>query len=65
MQSTEAMNTCAMCEGRFPGPGIESESQLYCCDKCADYAHHRLHMVAAMAPKVLGMLAIGGLIGIW
>jgi hypothetical protein len=29
------MNTCYRCKGKFPGPGIEKEGKLYCCDKCA------------------------------
>lgn len=68
MEATDSMNTCAMCNGRFPGPGIESpgidsKGKLYCCDKCADYHQHKLHMVAAMAPKIVGILGIGAFIG--
>ena len=63
MEATENMHTCAMCKGRFPGLGIEAEGKLYCCDKCADYDQHKSHMVAAMAPKLVGILGIGGLIG--
>ena len=63
MEAIESMQTCAMCGGRFPGPGIEKEGNAYCCDKCADYHLHKLHMAAAMAPKVLGILGIGALIG--
>ncbi len=63
MEATESMHSCAMCSGKFPGPGIEAEGKLYCCDKCADYDHHKSHMVAAMAPKLVGILGIGALIG--
>lgn len=63
MEETESMQSCAMCGGRFPGPGIENEAKVYCCDKCADFHQHKSHMVAAMAPKVLGVLGIGALLG--
>ncbi len=63
MEETEGMKACAMCGGRFPGPGIESEGKVYCCDKCADYHQHKSHMAAAMAPKVLGVMGIGAILG--
>ncbi len=63
METTESMQICAMCRGRFPGPGIENEGKLYCCDKCADYHRHKLHMAAAMAPKLLGILGVGAVAG--
>ena len=63
METTESMQTCAMCSGRFPGPGIENSGKLYCCDKCADYHQHKLHMVAAMAPKLVGILGVGAILG--
>ena len=59
----EVMQTCAMCGGRFPGPGMEAGGKLYCCDKCADYHQHKLHMVAAMAPKLVGILSLGAMVG--
>lgn len=52
-----------MCGGHFPGPGIEGVGMVYCCDKCADCDQNKMHMVAVMAPKVLGMLTIGSVIG--
>ncbi len=63
MEITESMHVCAMCSGRFPGPGIENEGKLYCCDKCADYHQHKFHMVAAMAPKMIGILGVGAIVG--
>lgn len=63
METTESMHSCAMCGGKFPGPGIEAEGKLYCCDKCADYDQHKSHMVAAMAPKLVGILGVGAFIG--
>ncbi|MBT9568243.1 MAG: hypothetical protein IV085_08080 [Thiobacillus sp.] len=59
MRITESMHTCSMCGGKFPGPGIEEEGKLYCCDRCADFGQHKTHMLAAMAPKVAGVLALG------
>jgi hypothetical protein len=62
-ETIEVMQTCAMCGGRFPGAGIDAGGKLYCCDKCADFHHHKLHMVAAMAPKLVGILSIGAMVG--
>ena len=63
MEAPEPMLSCAMCGGKFPGPGIEDGGKLYCCDKCADYHQHTSHMLAAMAPRLVGILGIGALIG--
>ena len=63
MQAIEAMQICAMCGGQFPGPGIAASAKLYCCDKCADYHQHKFHMAAAMAPKLVGILSIGAIVG--
>jgi len=63
MEANEPLHSCAMCGGKFPGPGIEDGGKLYCCDKCADYHQHKSHMLAAMAPKLVGILGIGALIG--
>jgi hypothetical protein len=63
MQASQSMHTCAMCSGQFPGPGVETAGQVYCCDKCADYDQHKSHMLAAMAPKVVGILGLGAFIG--
>jgi hypothetical protein len=62
-ETIEVMQTCAMCGGRFPGAGIDAGGKLYCCDKCADFHQHKLHMVAAMAPKLVGILSIGAIVG--
>lgn len=62
-KAIETMQICAMCGGRFPGSGIEVSGKLYCCDKCEDYHQHKFHMVAAMAPKLVGILSIGVIIG--
>lgn len=63
MRVTESMHTCATCSGKFPGPGIEEAGKLYCCDRCADFGQHKTHMLAAMAPKVAGVLALGVVAG--
>lgn len=63
MHASESMQSCAMCAGLFPGPGIIDHGKAYCCDKCADYHQHKLHMLAAMAPKLIGVLSIGAIIG--
>jgi len=60
---TRAMHTCAMCGGKFPGPGMEIEGKLYCCDKCADFGEHKTHMIAAMAPKVAAVFTLGACVG--
>lgn len=63
MNTTMTLNSCAMCGGYFPGPGVEAGGKVYCCDKCADRDQHKLHMLTAMAPKIMGMLAIGAALG--
>lgn len=63
MYLSESMQTCAMCAGRFPGPGIQNQTKVYCCDKCADYHQHKLHMLIAMAPKLVGVLGVGAIVG--
>ncbi len=62
-EAIEVMQICAMCGGRFPGPGIEASGKLYCCDKCADYHQNKFRMVAAMAPKLVSILSIGAIVG--
>ena len=57
------MQICAMCAGQFPGPGVQSQGNVYCCDKCADYHQHKIHMLAAMAPKLAGVIGVGAMIG--
>lgn len=63
MTAPETMQTCAMCAGQFPGPGIQNQGKVYCCDKCADYHQHKLHMLVAMAPKLAAVLGVGAIIG--
>ncbi len=63
LQTTESWNACAMCGGKFPGPGIELSGNYYCCDRCAEYSQHKSHMVLAMAPKLAAVLAIGAGLG--
>lgn len=63
MATAIPLNTCAMCGGHFPGDGIEAGGKAYCCDKCADRDQHKLHMLAAMAPKIIGVLAAGAALG--
>lgn len=63
MGTADALETCAMCGGHFPGAGIESAGKMYCCDKCADRDQNKMRMVAAMAPKIIGLLTIGALVG--
>ncbi len=52
------MHECAMCCGRFPGPGIKRHGEIYCCDKCAEGAEHKLRMMSGMALKLVGLVAI-------
>lgn len=59
----DVMQTCAMCGGQFPGPGVTAGDKLYCCNKCADYHQHKLHLVAAIASKLIGILSLGAIIG--
>lgn len=63
MDTVDALNTCAMCGGHFPGRGIEAGGEVYCCDRCADRHQHKMHRVTAMAPKVIGILSIGAALG--
>lgn len=63
MGTAEAVHQCAMCKGVFPGPGVQMGGEIYCCDKCADRDQNKMHMVAAMAPKVIGVLSVGALLG--
>lgn len=63
METTKEMQKCAMCGGRFPGPGIESEGKSYCCDRCANFQQHKFKMIAAMAPKLAGVLGIAAIFG--
>lgn len=63
MNTAETMQSCAMCSGLFPGPGIVDHGQLYCCDKCANMHQHKFSGLMAMAPKLLVVLSIGATIG--
>jgi hypothetical protein len=50
------METCARCKGKFPGPGIEKNGKVYCCDKCAKGPQR---MIVKFIPAVLGVFALG------
>lgn len=63
MNAPESMQSCDMCAGQFPGPGIQFDDKVYCCDKCADAAQHKLRMLTKMAPKILAVLGIGAIFG--
>lgn len=54
------MKVCARCKGKFPGPGIEKEGKVYCCDKCARGPRR---MIPKMIPAVLGIFGLGFLAG--
>jgi hypothetical protein len=54
------METCARCKGKFPGPGIEKNGKVYCCDKCARGAKQ---MMFKVIPAVLRVFGLGFLIG--
>jgi hypothetical protein len=51
---------CARCKGKFPGPGIEKEGKVYCCDKCA---RGPKKMMFKMAPIIAGIFGLGLLFG--
>lgn len=63
MNAPESMRSCDLCSGLFPGPGIELNGKVYCCNKCADAAQHKLRMLTTMAPKIMTILAIGVIFG--
>ena len=63
MHASESMQSCAMCAGLFPGPGIVEHGKVYCCDKCATMQQHKLRGILAMAPKLIGVLSIGAILG--
>lgn len=54
------MNVCARCKGRFPGPGIEKDEEIYCCDKCAKGPRR---MIPKVIPAVLAIFGLGYLTG--
>lgn len=63
MNAPESMQSCDMCAGQFPGPGIRLNDKVYCCDKSADTAQHKLRMLTKMAPKLMAVLSIGAVFG--
>lgn len=50
------MKACERCKGKFPGPGIEKEGKVYCCDKCAKGPGR---MMPIIIPAVLGAFGLG------
>lgn len=54
------METCARCKGKFPGPGIEKERKIYCCDKCA---RGEKKMMLKVIPAALGVFGLGFFVG--
>lgn len=58
----EGWHSCARCRGRFPGPGVERDGKLYCCDKCAAGPNPKM-MLFRMAPMALMVLGAGALAG--
>lgn len=63
MNAPESMQSCDLCAGLFPGPGIQLNDKVYCCDKCADAAQHKLRMLTKMAPKLMVVLGVGAFFG--
>lgn len=63
MNASESIQSCAMCAGLFPGPGIVEHGKVYCCDKCANMQQHKLRGLLAMAPKLIGVLSVGAIFG--
>ena len=59
-RSGEAMQRCARCGGRFPGPGVERNAHVYCCDKCAAGAGPMMLRMLAMASTFVGIGAALG-----
>ena len=57
------MQKCAMCGGRFPGPGVEREGKFYCCDRCAHPSRMKAKMLLEFGGPLLGGLAGGFLLG--
>lgn len=50
------MKVCARCKGKFPGPGIEKEGKVFCCDKCVRGFRG---MAPKVIPAVLGVFGLG------
>ncbi len=58
------MRTCARCGGRFPGPGVEKDGKVYCCDKCAAGPAQMVPpMALRMLPIAALLVGVGVLIG--
>lgn len=61
---TELMQTCARCGGHFPGPGVERDGKIYCCDMCAAGPKQMWpRMALRMLPIAAVLLGVGVLIG--
>lgn len=57
------MHKCAMCGGRFPGPGIQREGQVYCCDRCAQGKKMKAMVALEFGGTLVAGLVAGLLIG--
>ena len=63
MNAAESMQSCALCAGLFPGPGLFENGKVYCCDKCARMQQHKFRGLLMVAPKLLGLLSVGAILG--
>lgn len=60
----QSLQTCSRCGGRFPGPGVERQGQIYCCDKCAQGPRRMLpRMMLRLLPIIVLLVGSGTLIG--
>jgi hypothetical protein len=58
------MQTCVRCGGHFPGPGVQHDGKVYCCDKCAAGPKQMLpQMLLRMLPMAAFFMTVGVLLG--
>jgi hypothetical protein len=55
------MKVCARCEGKFPGPGIEKDEKVYCCDRCAKGPGKMMFKAIPAVPGLLDLDLLPGL----
>lgn len=54
------MEKCARCGGRFPGPGVERDGKLHCCDMCAEGPKRMMPRILPIAALLIGAGALLG-----
>jgi hypothetical protein len=61
------MQQCERCGGLFPGPGVEQQGKVYCCDMCTQGPKMMARMpmkTMARMPMMRFILAGIGLVGL-